>query len=319
MSLLIVGLGAADKAASDVSKSNNNLGGSFDPARWGEQFEFLNVAANPTDLLETNLMDLKLSGQTAAIVGAAHGIGLAIARGFAQEGAGTLLLDIDGEAAEREAGRIKADYEMESRGRFLDVTDDDSIQAALDRVDSVRHLVYAAGTGSGKFGFPFWNLTPDDWPRAWDVNLHGAVRVLHQVRPQLTQHAGSSVLFIASIAGQIGSQTDPPYSAAKAAMLNFAQCAARDLAPFDVRVNSICPGMVKTKLNESVWRAWRDQAPDERSATYEQWAEDKIKQVAPLGRWQDPEDIAAVAVFLASPVARNITGQTINVDGGQVM
>lgn len=127
------------------------------------------------------------------------------------------------------------------------------------------------------------------------------------------------MLFLASVAGQIGSQTDPPYSAAKAGLINFAQCAAKDLAPFGVRVNTICPGMVKTELNKSVWRAWADLQPAGEVASYEDWAAEKIRKVIPLNAWQTPEDVANMAVFLASPRAGMVTGQTINVDGGFVM
>jgi NAD(P)-dependent dehydrogenase (short-subunit alcohol dehydrogenase family) len=127
------------------------------------------------------------------------------------------------------------------------------------------------------------------------------------------------MLFIASIAGQIGSQTDPPYSASKAAVINFMQCAAKDLAPFGVRVNALCPGMVKTELNRSVWAAWAARQQPEGRQSYEEWAGEKIKRMVPLGRWQDQEDIAAMVVFLASKKAKNVTGQTINVDGGMVM
>ena len=128
-----------------------------------------------------------------------------------------------------------------------------------------------------------------------------------------------SLLFLSSVAGQIGSQTDPPYSAAKAAVINFAQCAAKDLAPFGVRVNTLCPGMVQTPLNRGVYEAWAREQPESERSSYEAWTAEKIKKVVPLNRWQQPEDIAAMAVFLASSRARNITGQTINVDGGFVM
>jgi NAD(P)-dependent dehydrogenase (short-subunit alcohol dehydrogenase family) len=94
---------------------------------------------------------------------------------------------------------------------------------------------------------------------------------------------------------------------------------ARDLAPFNVRVNSVCPGMVKTPLNESVWRSWHDQQPADQRMSYEDWAADKISRVVPLNRWQTPEDIAAMIVFLSSQRASEVTGQTINVDGGCVM
>lgn len=127
------------------------------------------------------------------------------------------------------------------------------------------------------------------------------------------------MLFLASVAGQIGSQTDPPYSASKAGVINFMQCAAKDLAPFGVRVNALCPGMVKTPLNKSVWQAWADQQPSELRKDYDAWAAEKIAKVVPLNRWQTPEDVAAMAVFLASARAANVTGQTVNVDGGFVM
>jgi NAD(P)-dependent dehydrogenase (short-subunit alcohol dehydrogenase family) len=151
------------------------------------------------------------------------------------------------------------------------------------------------------------------------INLLGAVHAAHAFAPGMAAARRGTLTFLSSVAGQIGSQTDPPYSAAKAGLINFAQCAARDLAPHDVRVNTICPGMVQTALNRSVWQAWNDRQPPESRLTYDAWADEKIRRLTPLGRWQTPEDIAALAVFLASPAAANITGQTLNVDGGWVM
>ncbi|MBU6178750.1 MAG: SDR family oxidoreductase, partial [Verrucomicrobia bacterium] len=110
-------------------------------------------------------------------------------------------------------------------------------------------------------------------------------------------------------------QTDPPYSAAKAAVINFAQLAAKDFAPYGVRVNALSPGMVKTELNRAVFNASREAD----SMSYEDWADAKIRRVSPLGRWQEPSEFGAMAVFLASDHARNLTGQTLNIDGGQVM
>ena len=94
---------------------------------------------------------------------------------------------------------------------------------------------------------------------------------------------------------------------------------ARDLARHGVRVNTVCPGMVQTPLNRSVWQAWHDQAPPAERLSYEEWSDRKIKAVVPLGRWQAPEDVAAMIVFLSSDRAAQVTGQTVNVDGGFVM
>ncbi len=180
-------------------------------------------------------------------------------------------------------------------------------------------MVFTVAVGSGKFGFPFWNLEPADWAPVLHVNVVGGVNVAHAFAPALVRARRGTLLFLASVAGQIGSQTDPPYSASKAALINFAQCAARDLAAYNVRVNTLCPGMVQTALNRAVWEAWHRQQPAEQRQTYEEWAGAKVQRVVPLGRWQTPEDIAHMAVFLASPRADNVTGQTINVDGGFVM
>jgi NAD(P)-dependent dehydrogenase (short-subunit alcohol dehydrogenase family) len=151
-----------------------------------------------------------------------------------------------------------------------------------------------------------------------EVNLLGAVNAMQAFREPLMKAQGSALL-ISSVAGQIGSQTDPPYSAAKAGLINFMQCAAKDLAPYGVRVNALCPGMVQTALNRSVYEAWAARQPEGARPTYEAWAGEKVRQIVPLGRWQTPEDMGAMAVFLASHRGANITGQTLNVDGGYVM
>jgi NAD(P)-dependent dehydrogenase (short-subunit alcohol dehydrogenase family) len=264
-------------------------------------------------------MQLELSGQVAVVAGSAQGIGRAIAGAFAAEGARVALIDRDESVADT-ARVIAEEHQAVTLPLVGDVTDfarmrrcADEVQAALGRID---HVVFAVAIGSGKFGFPFWNLTPDDWPRVLHVNVVGAVNVAHAFTPALIAARSGTLLFLASVAGQIGSQTDPPYSASKAALINFAQCAAKDLAPYGVRVNALCPGMVQTALNRSVWQAWANQQPPEKRQSYEEWAGEKVRRVVPLGRWQTPEDVAAMAVFLASARAANVTGQTVNVDGG---
>lgn len=257
-------------------------------------------------------MDLGLAGDVAVVVGGASGLGHAIATAFMAEGASAVLFDIASHVSTTAAA-------LGATGHVVDVTDYAAVKAAAGLLARVDHVVFTAGVGSGKFGFPFWNLDPSDWDRVLRVNLIGAANVAHAFAPRMAEAKRGTLLFLASVAGQIGSQTDPPYSASKAGLINFAQCAAKDLAPFGVRVNSLCPGMIQTPLNKSVWQAWADQQPPELRRDYETWAAEKIAKVVPLNRWQTPEDIAAMAVFLASPRAANVTGQTINVDGGFVM
>lgn len=267
-------------------------------------------------------MDLGLRGQRAVVVGAASGIGYAIARAFAAEGVQTALVDLSPKV-ESLAEELANEQQVTTLGLVCDVTDYSALQhlaAQLDeRWGGVDHLVYAAGMPNKTGGFPFWNLDPADWHKMLDVNLIGAVNTAHAFVPGFTQRRQGSWLFIASVAGQIGSQTDPPYSAAKAGLINFTQCAAKDLAGYNVRVNVLNPGMVQTALNRGVYEGQMQNTPAEQRVDYETWAAQKIKAVVPLNRWQTPEDIADMAVFLASARANNVTGQAVNVDGGFVM
>ncbi len=261
-------------------------------------------------------MNLGLAGSVALVVGGARGIGRAIAAAFAEEGCRVGVWDVSPDVHTTAT-------ELGSTGWQVDVTDNAAVRGAATetwaKLGAVDHIVFAVGIGSGKFGFPFWQLDPADWARVLQVNLVGAASVAHAFAPKFAERKRGTMLFLASVAGQIGSQTDPPYSASKAGLINFAQCAAKDLAPFGVRVNCLCPGMIKTPLNRSVWQAWADRQPPETRTEYEAWAAEKIAKIVPLNRWQTPEDIAAMAVFLASDRAANVTGQTINVDGGYVM
>ncbi len=267
-------------------------------------------------------MDLGLKGQVAVVVGAASGIGRAIAAAFAAEGARVVLTDRSTTVTDT-AQELANTYGVQTQGVVADVTDYAAMQGAAMMIDQAfggaEHLVYAAGMGSGKGGFPFWNLAPSDWPRVLEVCLLGAVNTAHAFVPGFVERQRGSWLLIASVAGQIGSQTDPPYSAAKAGMINFAQCAAKDLAPYNVRVNVLNPGMVATPLNRGVWEGQMKNLPADQRVDFETWGAQKIAKVVPLNRWQTPEEIANMAVFLASDRANNVTGQCVNVDGGYVM
>lgn len=267
-------------------------------------------------------MELELAGRVAVVTGGASGIGWACARTFSREGCKVALWDQSTQTKDSAAMLVR-EFGGSSLGISVDVCDFAAVQEAVRQTETelgpIAHLVHAAAAGSGKFGYPFTHLEPADWPRVLQVNILGMVHVAHAVVPGMVSRKDGTLVFLASVAGQIGSQTDPPYSASKAANINFAQCMAKDLAPHGIRVNVVSPGMVRTPLNERVWKAWNDQQPSEKRRSYEEWGADKVRAIAPLDRWQEPEDIADMVTFLSSARAAQVTGQTVNVDGGQVM
>jgi 2-hydroxycyclohexanecarboxyl-CoA dehydrogenase len=267
-------------------------------------------------------MDLNLKGRVVVITGGASGIGRAVALAFAAEGAHVAIWDL-GKGASAVVDELRSRHPIRAIGLSADVSDEAAVAVAVQQtaqlLGPVDHLVHAAAIGSGKFGFPFTNLEPADWPRVLHVNVMGMVHVAHALAPGMIERRTGTMVFLASVAGQIGSQTDPPYSASKAANINFAWCLAKDLAPHGIRVNTVCPGMVQTPLNRSVWQAWHDRALPADRLSYEEWSDRKIRALVPLGKWQTPEAIADMVVFLSSDRAAHVTGQTINVDGGYVI
>lgn len=267
-------------------------------------------------------MNLNLNQKIAVITGGASGIGLACATELAREGCRVAIWDL-AKNTTQVANELNQATSTPTIGKFVDVTSLPDVETAVEETERelgpIDVVVHAAAISSGKFGFPFFNVPIDRWRPVLEVNVLGMVNVAQTIAAKMVDRRSGTLIFVASVAGQIGSQTDPPYSASKAANINFAQCMAKDLAPHGIRVNTVCPGMVQTPLNRSVWQAWNDQQPADRRRSYEEWADEKVRNVVPLKRWQKPEDVANLVTFLSSERASEITGQTINVDGGFVM
>lgn len=255
-----------------------------------------------------------LKDKIAIVTGAGQGIGRASAVAYAQAGAHVVSVDIDGAKAEATAKAVEA-YQR----RALAVTTDVGDVAAIDRMVTaviaefgrVDILLNNAGVTRRA---DIMELTEADWDRIHRVNAKGVFFCLQRVAREMIPRGGGRIINIASIAGKgYAGTSNAAYGASKGAVISLTKTAAQQLGRHDINVNAICPGVTRTELSDANLRV-RAQNAGVSLAEME-----KVRaSVIPLGRPNDPEDIAAMAVFLASPGARNITGQSYNVDGGIV-
>lgn len=250
------------------------------------------------------MTDTQLTGRRAIITGGSRGIGLAIATALAAEG---VHVSICGRSADTlEAARAElANHGTTVHTAVCDVADGDAIERyiadAANALGGVDILVNnASGFGVGD--------SEDGWARSIEVDLLGTVRSTRAARPWLEQSDQASVIHIASIAGQKASARTGAYGAVKAAIIQYTLSQAADMAPQRIRVNAISPGSID--FPGGLW----DQRKDQNPALYE-----AALASIPFGRFGRPEEIANTAVFLASPLASWITGQTLTVDGGQLL
>jgi len=259
-------------------------------------------------------IEIDLAGRVALVTGAAKGMGLEIARTLAECGARVGLGDVD-EPGLAEVGDV-------GRTVRLDVTDPASVEAALDDVEGalgpVDLLVNNAGIASPRQGMPFTNQDPSDWDPVLAVNARGVFTVSRAAATRMMERRRGGIVNISSIAGRANLSTDPAYATSKAGVVTLTQIMARDLAPYGIRVNAVCPGMVLTPfyLSQYEFAAARD--PEVAKLGPVGFFEQKASRLIPLGRGQEPRDIAQAVAFLASDLASSITGQSLNVDGGLV-
>jgi NAD(P)-dependent dehydrogenase (short-subunit alcohol dehydrogenase family) len=249
---------------------------------------------------------------TVVVTGAATGIGAATARAFAQAGHRVAVTDLDAAAAERTAQTIDGavSFSMDVRVRA-------SIEAACrDAVDALGPLeVWVSSAGVSTMAH-FVDLTDEEIDLNLDVNTRGTL-IGGQVaaRQFIAQGRGGCIINIASMAGKRGGvPLLAHYVASKFAVVGLTQAMACELAPFDIRVNSVCPGYVRTGMQdrEIQWEAKLKQVSSEEVVDF-YFAD------TPLRRLQTPEDVASVALFLASAAATSITGESVAVNGGSYM
>jgi NAD(P)-dependent dehydrogenase (short-subunit alcohol dehydrogenase family) len=255
----------------------------------------------------------RFEGKRVLVTGAAQGIGRAISAAFVDEGATVFLTDLNGEGVAQTADELSTGDNTSSMQ--LDVTKKDAVTAAvaklIDDLGGIDVLINNAGTITMR---PTVDLSEDEWDLNMNVNAKGVFLCTQAVLPHMIERSGECcVVSTASQAGKRGYPLFSHYCASKAAVLNFTRAVAVEVAPH-VRLNCVCPGIVNTDMMEREY-AWETEMTGEpKEAIKERW-----KAGVPMGRFQEPEDVAGVTLFLASDAASEMTGQGINVTGGMVM
>jgi len=256
-------------------------------------------------------MDLGLDGRACIVTGATSGIGLATARMLWGEGAKVLLVARDADALKRFAPDAGGDW------LAADVTDPAAgeliVRTCAERFGSVDVLVNNAGTSFVK---PLEELTDADWQGQWELNVMGPRRLMHAAAPRMAQAGWGRIVNVCSSSGKRPSLTNAAYSVTKAAQLALSRHYADAFVGDGVLVNAVAPGPVTSPL----WLAdggLADQAAAARGVTREEALSAQQAKV-PLGRFAEPEEIAAVIVFLCSAPASTVAGASWSADGGTV-
>jgi NAD(P)-dependent dehydrogenase (short-subunit alcohol dehydrogenase family) len=262
----------------------------------------------------------EFAGKVAIVTGGASGIGKAIALGFGKAGAKVVIADKNVPEGEKTLTEMK-EKGLEAIFVETDVTSEEAVKAMVDTAlktfGGIDILVNCAGKGGPHVGMPLTRVEKVDWDTSYTVNLLGTFYCCKAVYDIFVKQKHGKIVNISSIAGKTGSPFLPHYSAIKAGIINFTQALAKELAPYNINVNCICPGLIYTPLWESLGsllasnlpNIYPNKSPREVFLT-------TVEHSVPLKREQTPEDIANLTLFLCSEAARNITGQAINVCGG---
>ncbi|MHB1131481.1 MAG: SDR family NAD(P)-dependent oxidoreductase [Chloroflexota bacterium] len=257
---------------------------------------------------------MRLQGKVALVTGAGRGIGRAIALQLAGDGADVALVDLDGSTAEQVAEEVRAHGRRALAAR-VDVTQRAEIKQFADRAAAElgRLDILVANAGIAKVK-DWLELDDADLDGLFGVNIKGVIYAGQAVAPYLMKQRGGTIINIASVAAKLGRPLYMHYGASKAAVVNLTRAQAMSLAPYGVTANSVCPGIVDTKMWEYLDEAIGQAEGRPKGETLKQ----RITTI-PLGRVEVPEDVAKVVGFLASDDAGYMTGQSVIVDGGTFM
>ena len=257
----------------------------------------------------------RLSGKVAAITGAGQGIGRETALRLAREGASIFASDIREDLLEKLESDVKATGATIATRIFDAAKAADAspfVQAVIDQYGRIDIMVNNAG---GIRTQPFPDVTEEIWEWTLNLNLKGPYFYMQEAAKPMMAQKNGTIINIASVAGIAGGMTySPPYAASKAAIINLTKVAAANLAEHGVTVNAIAPGIVETAFNWTLDDLIGVQQMGLSPGEFMERRRDSI----PLGRLQQPQDIANVVAFLASPDASEMTGETIVVSGGLV-
>ena len=240
-------------------------------------------------------MPIDFSGKLAVVTGGANGIGLAAAKALAAGGAAVWIFDLEREQPEKVAASLGG------HGCVVDVTDRASIDAAFARSGAPDIVVANAGMGTWA---PLEETPVENWNRTIAVNLSGIFHTVQAAALRMKPRRRGAIVITASTNSYDGEATLIAYNASKAGILGILHTAANELGPWQIRINAVCPGMIRTRLTKEIFA---DPAV----------LKDYFRDV-PLGRGGEPEEVGNTIAFLASDLASFITGAALVVDGGQM-
>ncbi len=265
---------------------------------------------------------MQLEDRVALVTGGARGLGEGIALVLAERGADVALCDIILDGAQETARQIQS-LGRKSESYAVDVTSQLQLKDVVERVLSDFGRIDILVNAAGVIGAPGFEETTtsreEDWDITFDVNVKGTALTSDAVIPHMIRRRSGKIVNIASHAGRGGGAGGGAYGASKAAVIHLTQSYAMSLAPHNVNVNVVCPGTIWTPMWERIAVRSKRNNAEQSGLTPREIFDAAIRERCPLGREQTPEDIGKAVAFFASDDAVNITGQSLNVNGGTRM